>query len=60
MDWFAIALAAWVSISALVAVVVGRAIHLADQQSDVRGGGDRRVVDIRTTTARRAGRPSAP
>ena len=59
MDWVAIALAAWVSVSTLVAVVVGRAIHLADQQS---GGApaDRRVVDIRTTAARRTGRPSAP
>jgi hypothetical protein len=40
--------------------VVGRAIHLADQQSDVGAGVDRQVVDIRTTTPRRAGRPSAP
>jgi hypothetical protein len=52
MDWVAIAVVAWVTVSALVAVVVGRAIHLADQQADVVLRHDAWVAEAWTTTRR--------
>ena len=57
MDWVPILLAAWVLSSALIAVVIGRALYLAEH-----GGTDARaapVVDIRTTLVPRF-RPPRP
>jgi hypothetical protein len=49
MDWVAVAVVAWVTVSALVAVVIGRAIHLADQRADVVLRHDAWAAEARTT-----------
>ncbi len=55
MDWVPIVLVAWVLSSAPIAVVVGRAIHLAQQPAGRGAVGSLRsfprVVGIRTTTS---------
>jgi len=61
MGWIPIAVTAWVLLSACIAVVVGRAIHLADQDGD-RGPWARvsvsDVIPLPSSPVARAGRGS--